>query len=123
MDKNIVGNRYVLAVNDLEAAVEYYESKLGLRTVSQYPGWAFLARESFFVMLGECQDERSAREIGNHSYFAYVDVIDANSLYEEYKSKNVEFIKTVTDELWGMREFGVKTLDGHRIMFGESLEK
>jgi len=123
MDKNIVGDRFVLAVNNLKSSVEYYESKLGLKIVNQYPGWAFLARDSFFVMLGECSDERPAREIGDHSYFAYIDVIDANSLFDEYKLKNVEFIKTLTDESWGMREFGIKTLDGHRIMFGQSLDK
>ena len=123
MDKNIVGTRYVLAVNDLEAAVIYYVEKLGFNIVNQYPGWTFLARGSFFLMLGECPNEKSAHEIGDHSYFAYVDVIDAKSLYEEYKSKNVEFIKNLSDESWGMREFGVKTLDGHRIMFGQSLDK
>lgn len=27
-------------------------------------------------------------------------------------------IKRLRGELWGTREFGIRTLDGHRIMFG-----
>lgn len=122
MDKNIIGTRYVIAVNDLEASVDYYQSKLGLQMVNRYSGWVFLSRGSFFIMLGECPDERPAHDIGDHSYFAYVDVKDADSLFEEYKTKNVEFLKELSDEPWGMREFAVKTLDGHRIMFGQAVE-
>jgi uncharacterized glyoxalase superfamily protein PhnB len=32
-----------------------------------------------------------------------------------------EFIVDLGDKPWGMREFGVKTPDGHRIMFGQVL--
>jgi len=32
-----------------------------------------------------------------------------------------EFIQTLSDKPWGMREFGVRTVDGHRIMFGQEL--
>ena len=32
-------------------------------------------------------------------------------------------MKQLTDEPWGMREFGIKTIDGHRMMFGEDLDR
>jgi uncharacterized glyoxalase superfamily protein PhnB len=32
--------------------------------------------------------------------------------------RGVELIKPLRDEPWGMREFGVRTVDGHRMMFG-----
>lgn len=28
---------------------------------------------------------------------------------------------TARDEPWGMREFGVRTIDGHRMMFGQEM--
>ena len=31
------------------------------------------------------------------------------------------FIKSLRDEPWNMREFGIRTIDGHRIMFGSRL--
>jgi catechol 2,3-dioxygenase-like lactoylglutathione lyase family enzyme len=120
--KNIKGSRYVLAVNNLEVSKNYFQHTLGFSIVNQYPGWAFLSRESFYVMLGECKETPPAKEIGDHSYFAYIDVKDAQSLYDEFKSKEVDFVKTLRDEEWGMKEFGIQTVDGHRIMFGENIE-
>jgi hypothetical protein len=43
-------------------------------------------------------------------------------LFEEFNSKLVEMMKPLTDEPWGMREFGIVSVDGHRIMFGEELD-
>jgi uncharacterized glyoxalase superfamily protein PhnB len=113
--------RYVLAVNKLEASVEYYKSILGLVEISRYPGWVFLSRDNFIIMLGECPDVIPAKESGDHSYFAYVEVDDAKALYHELNGNGAEFIKSLIEEPWGMREFGVRTIDGHRIMFGQSL--
>jgi hypothetical protein len=31
-------------------------------------------------------------------------------------------IKPLKSEPWGMREFGIKTIDGHRIMIGQDLD-
>lgn len=118
---NITEPRYVLAVQDLEHSINYYQSTLGFTIVDRYPGWAFLCKDSFFVMLGECKETPAAKETGDHSYFAYLVVNDVNSLYNELQSKGAEFTKTLKDEDWGMREFGVRTIDGHRMMFGESL--
>lgn len=33
----------------------------------------------------------------------------------------VEIVKPPRDEPWGMREFDVRTVDGHRLMLGSSL--
>jgi hypothetical protein len=31
---------------------------------------------------------------------------------------NVPCIQPLSNKPWGMREFGIRTVDGHRIMFG-----
>ena len=46
---------------------------------------------------------------------------DAAALYAEYRAAGAEFIQPLADKPWGMREFGVRTVDGHRIMFGQEL--
>jgi len=122
MKEEITHPNYVLAVNDLEKSVNYYEKVLGLEIVNRHPGWAFLSRGAFSIMVGECPNEKPASTIGDHSYFAYLRVMDAKLLFDEYIKKNVEFIKPLKDESWGMREFGIRTIDGHRIMFGQILE-
>jgi uncharacterized glyoxalase superfamily protein PhnB len=111
--------RYVIAVHDLERSARYYHDVLGfeVRTVAD-PGWRFFVRDECFVMAGECKDAISPQKLGEHSYFAYVEVDDADRLHAELASKKAQVIKPLRDEPWGMREFGIRTVDGHRIMFG-----
>ncbi len=118
----ILSTRYVLAVQDLAKSAAYYEQKLGFTTWWSGEGWHFLRRGKMMVMLGECADDRSAFETRNHSYFAYVDVKDIDALYAEYKAKGVDIHYEIGDKPWGQREFGILTVDGHRMMFGEALE-
>ena len=72
-------------------------------------------------MLGECPDERPASELGNHSYVAYVTVDDIDPLYTELKDRGAIISSLPASKPWGMREFGVRTPDGHRIQFGSPL--
>lgn len=116
-------SRYVLAVQDLQKSAEYYQNQLGFKTTWSGDGWHFLRREAFMVMLGECKDDRSAFETRNHSYFAYIDLENIDDLFEEYSSKEIEVIQPLSDKSWGQREFAIRTIDGHRIMFGEEINK
>lgn len=119
--KNLFAPRYTLAVKNLEVSKTFYMDVLSFDLLNEFPGWAFLGRDNVIIMLGECADERPASEIGDHSYFAYIEVRDASMLFQEFETKGVHFIKRIQDEIWGMREFGIQTVDGHRIMFGQDL--
>ena len=113
--------RCVLAVRNLTASVEYYTGVLGMALDFTAPGWAFLSRGSFRLMLGECADAMPAHETGDHSYFAYVTVEGVDEFYAELKGNGATLTQALADKPWGMREFGVRTPDGHRIMFGQEL--
>lgn len=117
----ITGTRYVLAVRDLVKSATYYEEQLGFATHWKEGGWQLLYRDKFVVMLGECADDHSAFETYNHSYFAYIDIENIDALYQEYSSKEIECIVPLANNSWGQREFGIRTIDGHRIMFGQPL--
>lgn len=118
---NITGTQYVLAVPDLKRSVKFYVEELGCELYGEPPGWAFLKRESFNVMLGECPDAIDPAQLGDHSYFAYINVSDSESLYQELSSKSVTIRKQLKTESWGMKEFAIETIDGHRMMFGEHI--
>ena len=111
--------RYVIAVHDLERSARYYRDVLGfeVREVGD-PGWRFFVRDQCFIMAGECPDALSADELGDHSYFAYVLADDIDELYAAVTANRAALIKDIRDEPWNMREFGIRTVDGHRIMFG-----
>ncbi|MDA0207692.1 MAG: VOC family protein [Acidobacteria bacterium] len=116
----IVNSRCVLAVCDLDVSTRYYLNVLGFtRDPIDAPGWSFLTRDTFRVMLGECVDERPAGELGNHSYFAYWNVEGVDGLYEEFEAKGALLTSSPMNKPWGLREFTLKTPDGHRITCGE----
>jgi len=118
----IVNSRCVLAVRDLAVSTRYYMDVLGFqKDPIDADGWSFLTRDHFRVMLGECKDERPAGELGNHSYFAYWNVEGVDELYEEFVAKGAMVTSYPTDKPWGLREFGLKTPDGHRIVCGEMI--
>jgi uncharacterized glyoxalase superfamily protein PhnB len=66
-----------------------------------------------------CPDAMPPRELGDHSYFAYLEipVEEIDSFYASVVASGAEICKTIRDEPWGMREFGLVTADGHRIMY------
>ena len=115
----------MLAVRDLRASTAYYIDVLGFTRDfgDGTDGWSFLSRDDFRVMLGECPDDRDAGELRNHSWFAYVTVSDIDALHQELASRGATVIAGPVTEPWGMREFGIRTPDGHRIRFGEPVEQ
>ena len=115
----ILQNHYVLAVHDIKKSADFFVDKLGFQITAEPPGWVFVKRDNCMIILGECRDAIPAGELGDHSYFGYLRVDDVDRYYDELKAKAVEMMSTLSDKPWGMREFGVRTPDGHRIMIGQ----
>ena len=111
--------RYVIAVHDLQRSADYYRNVLGfdVHTIDD-GGWLFFVKDECFIMAGECPDALSPHDLGDHSYFAYLESDDIETFYNAVVSRGAVVIKPIRTEAWGMREFGVRTADGHRIMFG-----
>jgi uncharacterized glyoxalase superfamily protein PhnB len=118
----VKATQHVLAVNDLEKAENYFLDKLGFAARFRVDGWSFLSLGSFHVMLGHCPDEVPARDTHNHSYFAYVNCEGIDEIYRDYQQRGVEICQAISDQPWGIREFGLSTPEGHRIMFGEDIK-
>lgn len=115
----VLRNRFVLAVPNVRASADFFCRALGFRVVNEPPGWIFVARDECTIMLGECPDAIPARELGDHSYFGYLLVDDADALYAAASASAPGAIGRVEDKPWGMREFTVRTPDGHRLMVGQ----
>lgn len=118
---SILQNHYVLAVHDARRSADFYVRMLGFRIVAEPPGWVFVAKDNCMIMLGECPDDLPPSELGCHSYFAYLRVADADSYYNDLKAKGADLLSEIEDKPWNMREFGLRTTDGHRIMIGHLL--
>ncbi len=115
----ITKTRFVLAVPDLKASAAYYHDVLGFEVKEMGdPGWRLFVKDACLIMAGECPDAMPPGELGDHSYFAYLTVDDIDSYFEQVKRNGAQILKPVKNEPWGMREFCIRTVDGHRIMFG-----
>ena len=119
----VVDSRCVLAVRDLKASTRFYVEVLGFNPNfgDGSDEWSFLSRDTFKLMLGECPDEKPASEIGNHSYVAYPIVEGLDGLHREVVARGGQVVSPLASEPWGMKEFSVRTPDGHRIRFGEAI--
>jgi len=118
---SILQNHYVLAVHDARRSAEFYVQMLGFRIVAEPPGWIFVVKDNCMIMLGECPDDIHPSELGCHSYFAYLRVADADIYYNDLKAKGADVLSEIEDKPWKMREFGLRTIDGHRITIGHLL--
>ena len=119
----ILAARYVIAVQDLGRSSTFYRDVLGFEILEiGDPGWRFFRRGGCCIMAGECPDAVSSFELGDHSYFAYWVVEDVDRYYAFVQRNGAEILKDVRDEPWGMREFALRTVDGHRVMVGTDLD-
>jgi uncharacterized glyoxalase superfamily protein PhnB len=121
MTPQVLHTRHVLAVQNLAVSARYYKEQLGFVCDFTVDGWEFLSLGGFKVMLGECPNEMAARETGDHSYFAHVLVTDVDALYRDVCQRGATILFAPKDQSWGLREFGVVTPDGHRILFGQQI--
>ncbi len=113
---------HILAVRDLEKSAAFYRDVMGfeVREIGD-PGWRMFVRDGCRIMAGECRDALPASELGDHSYFAYFVVNDVDCYHAAVVANRAEIIKPLCDEPWGLREFGLRTVDGHRIMIGQEI--
>lgn len=118
----ILRTTFVLAVPDLLRSSAFYRDVLGfdIREIGA-AGWRMYVRDACRIMAGECPDAIPPAQLGDHSYFGYFVVDRIDELYAKVSSASAEIIKPLATQPWGMREFGLRTVDGHRIMFGEEV--
>jgi uncharacterized glyoxalase superfamily protein PhnB len=118
----ILSTRHVLAVPDAETTATFFCDKLGFARIPVGdPGWRFVERDGHVVMLGSCPDAIHPAKLGDHSYFAYVTVDSVDALHEELVKRGAAPKSPPGDKPWGMREFVVRTPDGHGMTFGQRL--
>ena len=115
---------YVLAVPDLERSAAFYRDVLGFAVHAMGdPGWRMFERDGCRIMAGACPDALPPAQLGDHAWFAYLEVDDADAWHARVVAGGAEITKPIADQPWGMREFGLRTPDGHRIMIGHDLER
>lgn len=110
----------VLAVHDVVRSAAWYRDVLGCETHDPDPGnWTFCRSGAIDFMLGRCPEAVPASELGDHSYVAYLRVDDVDAFYERAITAGAEVAKPPIDQPWGMREFALRSPDGHRFTLAQ----
>ena len=115
----VTSARFVIGVPDLEVSAAFYREVLGFEVADMAPGWKTYRRGGCLIMAGAEPDALRPSQLGDHSYFAYMLVDDIDAYFEAVRAAGARIRKALRAEPWGMREFAVETVDGHRIMFAQ----
>lgn len=112
-----VGVFPTLPVGNVEETVEWYQEKLGfkLRFLFGDPpahGAVELGQATVHFYNGKPNTDR---------HWIYFQIEDADSAYDWMKSNGVEMIDTPADQIWEMREFNLRDLNGYHLRFGAAL--
>ncbi len=114
---------FVLAVPSLERSSAFFRDVLGfeIREIGD-PGWRMMVRDACQIMVGECPDALLPSSLGDHAYFAYLVVADVDAFYQQVMAAGAQITQPVASQPWRMREFGLRTIDGHRMTIGQSID-
>jgi catechol 2,3-dioxygenase-like lactoylglutathione lyase family enzyme len=120
-------------VDNLQATIDFYESKLGFRLLYQGGGdaetedyWAFVGRDAvmvnFKVIAPEIhpQPNRSRHELARWDAYVFTD--DPDELYREFVAKGVSMHCELENTSDGLRAFEVADNNGYVLCFGRPVE-
>jgi uncharacterized glyoxalase superfamily protein PhnB len=102
-------------VANLRDAIEYYERKLGFRTVMRMPAgdYAVLERDDVAIHLFQRED-RKLLPVGIHVF-----ATDLDALWSELKANGAKIVQDIETKPWGNRDFRIRDDSGNEIKFTE----
>ncbi len=106
-----------LAVPDVRMAVEFYTNKLGFRSNfidGDPPRFAGVTLDRVQIFL-----ERGTPAPGGTS--VYFVVGNADELHEFHRQNGVEIVVPPADRPYGLRDYGIRDLNGYRLSFGHPI--
>ena len=114
----------VLLVGNIEPTMEWYK-QLGFRSEYYPPGFAILRRDDVEIFLQQqpgyvAPDDSGRRE--RHAWNVYIVTDNVKALFEEYSAlPGVKIARHLCPQDYGMIEFDVMDLNGHRLVFAQPI--
>jgi len=114
----------VLLVGNIEPTMEWYK-QLGFESEYYPPGFAILRRDEIEIFLQQqpgyvAPDDPGRRE--RHAWNVYIVTDNVKALYEEYSAlPGVKISRQLCPQDYGMMEFDVMDLNGHRLVFAQPM--
>lgn len=108
----------VLPVTSVIDTAKFFEEKLGftIALLWENPSYGAVKRGNAIIEFGEGRKEHAG------SGACIIIVNNADTIYEEWKSKGVEFVGDFADRDYGSKDFRVKDNNGNMLVIGHALE-
>ena len=112
----------VFLVGNIEPTMEWYK-QLGFESEYYPPGFAILRRDEIEIFLQQQPGYVAADDPGRRerdAWNVYIHTDNVAALYEEYSSlPGVTISRPLCTQEYGMMEFDVMDLNGHRLVFAQ----
>jgi uncharacterized glyoxalase superfamily protein PhnB len=108
-----------LAVTDLQAAIDFYVTKLGFWEAFSWgepPTFAGVNLGHVQIFLSQGAPTPSATTAA-----AFFNVDDADLLYAFHRANGVEITRAIEDRPWAIRDYTIRDLYGYYLVFGQHL--
>lgn len=114
----------VFLVGNIEPTMEWYK-QLGFKSEYYPPGFAILRRDEIEIFLQQqpgymAPDDPGRRE--REAWNVYIIADNVKALFEEYSAlPGVKISRPLCPQHYGMMEFDVMDLNGHRLVFAQPM--
>ncbi len=115
---NFLGTTVIFPVQDVATTVKYYKENLGFEVngVWENPAYGSVKRDQVVIEFGEGRKDHAGSGV------CIIHVENADHIYNELKSKNVEFVGDFSNREYGNKDFRVKDNNGNILIIGHSLK-
>jgi hypothetical protein len=114
----------VFLVGNIEPTMEWYKA-LGFKSEHYPPGFAILSRDEIQIFLQQQPGYVAPHDPGRRerqAWNVYIITDDVKALYEEYSAlPEVKISRQLCRQEYGMMEFDVTDLNGHRLVFAQPI--
>lgn len=108
----------ILPVKSVVDTAQFYEKELGftVKILWRNPSYGVVKRGNAVIEFGEGRKAHAGTGV------CVIQVENADVVYEEWKSKDIEFVGDFTARDYGSKDFRVKDNNGNLLIVGHALE-
>ena len=121
---NLRNSTTVFLVGNIEPTLEWYR-KLGFEPEYFPPGFAILRRDTVEIFLQQLEKYVAPDDLGRRvreAWNVYIVTDNVKALYAEYSVlPGVKITRPLCQQEYGMMEFDVMDLNGHRLVFAQPM--
>jgi len=118
VNNKFLGTNPIFPVKSVEETTNFYKEKLGfnINGIWENPSYGVVSRGDVVIEFGEGRKEYAGSGI------CIVRVENADTIYNEWKLKEVKFIGDFDERDYGSKDFRVKDNNGNMLIVGHNLE-